>query len=79
MKATVQLKHDQSFTVSILATVANQFRSELRGEGIKADETVSLEAGQEFIAFSFSPKIAIEEIEKLLETIGYNFTTNQIA
>jgi hypothetical protein len=79
MKATVLQKKDRTFTVSILATVANQFRSELRGEGIKADETVSVEEGKEAIAFAFGPKVAIEEIEQLLETVGYGFTTNQIA
>jgi hypothetical protein len=79
MKATVLLKKDRTFTVSILAAVAQQFRSELRGEGIKADETVSVAEGKEAIAFSFGPKVAIEEIEKLLELVGYNFTTNQIA
>jgi hypothetical protein len=79
MKATVLQKQDRSFTTSILSTEANQFRSELRGEGIKADETISVEEGKEFIAFSFSPKVAIEEIEQLLEVVGYNFTTNQIA
>jgi hypothetical protein len=79
MKATVIQKQDQSFTTSILSTEANQFRSELRGEGIKSDETVSVQEGKEFTAFSFAPKVAIEEIEKLLETVGYNFTTNQIA
>ena len=78
MTATVLQKKDQTFTVSILAAVANQFRSELRGEGIKADETVSQEEGKEAISFSFGPKVAIEEVEKLLELIGYNFTTNQI-
>jgi len=79
MTATVLQKKDQTFTVSILATVANQFRSELRGEGIKADETASVEEGKDFIAFSFNSKVAIEEVEKLLELVGYNFTTNQIA
>ena len=79
MKATVLLKRDRTFTVSILATVANQFRSELRGEGIKAAETPSVQDGKEFTAFSFGPRVAIEEIEKLLEVVGYNFTTNQIA
>ena len=79
MTATVLQKKDQTFTVSILATVANQFRSELRGEGIKADETASQEEGRDVIAFSFNSKVAIEEVEKLLETVGYNFTTNQIA
>jgi len=79
MKATVRQKRDRSFTTSILSAEANQFRSELRGEGIKADETVSVEEGQEFIAFSFAPKVAIEEIEQLLELLGYNFTTQQIA
>jgi hypothetical protein len=79
MKATVLLKRDRTFTVSILATVAQQFRSELRGEGIKAAETVSVAEGKEAIAFSFNPKVAIEEIEQLLEIIGYSFTTQQIA
>ena len=79
MQATVLQKQDRSFTVSILATVANQFRSELRGEGIKADETVSVEEGKEAIAFSFGPRVAIEEIEKILEIVGYGFTTQQIA
>ncbi len=79
MTATVRQKKDQTFTVSILATVANQFRSELRGEGIKADETASQEEGKDVIAFSFNSKVGIEEVEKLLEMIGYNFTTNQIA
>jgi hypothetical protein len=78
MTATVLQKKDQTFTVSILATVANQFRSELRGEGIKADETASQEEGKEVIAFSFNSKVAIEEVEKLLELVGYNFTTSQI-
>ena len=79
MKATVRQKQDRSFTTSILSTEANQFRSELRGEGIKADESTSVEEGKETISFSFSSKVAIEEIEILLETVGYNFTTNQIA
>ena len=79
MTATVLQKPDQTFTVSILAAVANQFRSELRGEGIKAVETPSVAEGKEAIAFSFGPKVAIEEIEQLLELVGYNFTTNQIA
>ena len=79
MKATVLQKRDRTFTVSILAVVAQQFRSELRGEGIKADETPSVEDGKDFIAFSFNPRVAIEEIEQLLEIVGYNFTTNQIA
>lgn len=79
MTATVLQKKDQTFTVSILAAVANQFRSELRGEGIKADETASQEEGKDVIAFSFNSKVAIEEIEKLLELVGYNFTTSQIA
>ena len=46
MKATVLQKKDRTFTVSILATVAQQFRSELRGEGIKAAETVSVAEGK---------------------------------
>ena len=79
MKATVLQKHDRTFTVSILATVAQQFRSELRGEGIKADETASVQEGKEFTAFSFGPRVAIEEIERLLEIVGYGFTTQQIA
>jgi len=79
MKATVLQKKDRTFTVSILAVVAQQFRSELRGEGIKADETVSDQEGKEAIAFSFGSKVAIEEIEQLLELVGYNFTTSQIA
>ena len=79
MKATVLLKRDRTFTVSILATVAQQFRSELRGEGIKAVETPSVEEGKEFTAFSFGPRVAIEEIEQLLEIVGYNFATQQIA
>ena len=79
MTATVFQKKDRTFTVSILAAVANQFRSELRGEGIKADETASREEGKDVIAFSFNSKVAIEEIEKLLELVGYNFTTSQIA
>ncbi|HXI84979.1 MAG TPA: hypothetical protein VNL17_12905 [Verrucomicrobiae bacterium] len=89
MTATVLQKRDRTFTVSILATVAQQFRSELRGEGIKADETPSVQEGKDFIAFSFpgrhslgaggGPLVAIEEIEILLETVGYGFTTNQIA
>ena len=79
MTATVLQKPDQTFTVSIPAAVANQFRSELRGEGIKADETVSVEEGKDFIAFSFNSRVAIEEIEQLLEVVGYNFTTSQIA
>jgi len=79
MKATVLQKHDRTFTVSILAAVAQQFRSELRGEGIKADETASVEEGKDFISFSFNPRVAIEEIEILLETVGYNFATKQIA
>jgi hypothetical protein len=79
MKATVLQKRDHSFTTTMLTTEANQFRSELRGEGIKSDESVSTTDGKEFTAFSFSPKVAIEEIEILLETVGYGFTTNQIA
>jgi len=79
MTATVLQKKDHTFTVSILATTAQQFRSELRGEGIKADETTTQEEGKELIAFSFNSKVAIEEIEKLLELVGYNFTTSQIA
>jgi hypothetical protein len=89
MTATVLQKKDRTFTVSILATVAQQFRSELRGEGIKADETPSVQDGKDFIAFSFpvrhslgdggSPKVPIEEIEQLLELVGYGFTTQQIA
>ena len=79
MKATVLQKKDHTFTVSILATVAQQFRSELRGEGIKSDESVSTTDGKEFTAFSFTSKVAIEEIEILLETVGYGFTTSQIA
>ncbi len=79
MKATVLQKQDRSFTTSILSIEANQFRSELRGEGIKADEAISVAEGKEFIAFSFSPKVAIEEIEQLLEAVGYNFSTKQIA
>jgi len=79
MTATVLQKKDQTFTVSILAAVANQFRSELRGEGIKADETASVEEGKDIIAFSFNSQVAIEEIEQLLELVGYGFTTNQIA
>ena len=89
MKATVLLNKDRTFTVSILATVAQQFRSELRGEGIKAVETVSDQEGKEFTVFSFpvrhslgdggSPRVAIEEIEQLLEVVGYNFVTHQIA
>ena len=79
MKATVLQKQDHSFTTSILSAEANQFRSELRGEGIKADETASQEEGKDFIAFSFNSKVAIEEVEKLLELVGYNFATKQIA
>ena len=79
MTATVLQKKDRTFTISILAAVAQQFRSELRGEGIKADETASEEEGKEVIAFSFNSKVAIEEIERLLETVGYGFTTSQIA
>jgi hypothetical protein len=79
MTATVLQKKDRTFTVSILAAVAQQFRSELRGEGIKAYETASEKEGKEVIAFSFNSKVAIEEVEKLLELVGYGFTTNQIA
>jgi hypothetical protein len=79
MKATVLLKRDRTFTVSMLAAVANQFRQELRGEGIKAVETASVAEGKEAIAFSFGPRVAIEEIEHLLEIVGYGFTTQQIA
>ena len=89
MKATVLQKKDRTFTVSILTAVANQFRQELRGEGIKADETPSVQEGKDFIAFSFpgrhslagggGPIVAVEEIERLLETVGYGFTTQQIA
>jgi len=78
MKATVLQKKDGSFTVSILDIVAKQFRSELRGEGITAGETVSIEEGQEAIAFSFAQKIEIEDIERLLETVGYEFTTKPV-
>ena len=78
MKATVLHKKDGSFTVSILDVVAKQFRSELRGEGITAGETVSNEGGQEAVAFSFNPKIAIEDIERLLEIVGYEFTTKPV-
>jgi len=79
MKATVLHKKDGSFTVSILGIVAKQFRGELRGEGITAGETVSMEGGQEAIAFSFSQKIAIEDIEELLEVVGYDFTTRPVS
>jgi hypothetical protein len=89
MKATVLLKRDRTFTVSILAAVANQFRFELRGEGIKAVETPSVQEGKDFVAFSFparhslgaggGPIVAVEEIERLLEIVGYGFTTRQIA
>jgi len=79
MTATVLQKRDHSFTVVILNFAANQFRCELRGEGIKADETASVAEGKEAIAFSFSPRVAIEEIEHLLEVVGYNFATHQIA
>jgi hypothetical protein len=78
MKATVLQKKDGSFTVSILNVVANQFRAELRGEGITAGETVSTEGGQEAVAFSFNQKIYVEDIEKLLELVGYDFTTKPV-
>ena len=79
MRATVIQKKDRSFTVLTLANAAPQLRSELRGEGIKADETTSVQEGKDCIAFSFGPKTAIEEIERLLEIVGYQFTTQQIA
>lgn len=78
MKASVLQKRDGSFTVSILNDVANQFRAELRGEGIAAGETVSIEGSQETTAFSFNQKVAIEDIEKLLEVVGYEFTTKPV-
>jgi len=79
MKATVLQKKDGSFTVSILDVVAKQFRAELRGEGIVAGETVSIDGGQEAVAFSFNQKIAIEDIERLLEFVGYDFTTKPVS
>lgn len=78
MKASVLRKKDGGFTVSILTVVAKQFRAELRGEGITAGETVSIEGGQEAIAFSFNQKVAIEDIERLLEVVGYDFTTKPV-
>jgi hypothetical protein len=78
MKATILRKKDGSFTVSILNVVAKQFRAELRGEGITAGETVSIEGGQETIAFFFNQKVAIEDIEILLEVLGYDFATKPV-
>jgi hypothetical protein len=78
MKVTLLRKKDGSFTVSILNIVAKQFRAELRGEGIKAGETVSNAGGQEAIAFSFNQKVAMEDIEILLEGVGYDFTSKPV-
>jgi hypothetical protein len=79
MTATVLQKRDRSFTVVILNFAANQFRCELRGEGIKSTESASVAEGKEATAFSFNSKVAIEEIEHLLEVVGYGFSTHQIA
>jgi len=75
MRATILQRPGGSFTVVIPSIVAGQFRLELRGESIKGEETPSVQEGKDMIAFSFSPTVAVEDIEKVLETLGYDFTT----
>jgi hypothetical protein len=79
MKASILQRPAGSFTVVILAAVAGQFRMELRGEGIKAEEAASAQDGKDVIAFSFSHLVAIEDIEKIIEGLGYDFSTVQVA
>ena len=78
MKASILQRPEGSFTVVIPAAVAGQFRSELRGEQIKSEEAASVQDGKEVIAFSFNHSVAIEDIEKILETLGYDFATQQV-
>ena len=78
MKASILQQPEGSFTVVIPASVAGQFRSELRGETIKSEEAASVQEGKDVIAFSFGPTVAIEDIEKILETLGYDFRTLQV-
>jgi hypothetical protein len=78
MKATVMQRPEGSFAVVIMDVEAERFRFKLRGEGMTIEETVKGQEGKKTVAFAFGATVAIEDVQKLLEDLGYDCTTQQV-